>query len=168
VAADPPAGDSTVARVTIRLATSADFDGILSLAAEVEDLFGEMVDDPGFRKVLTTHIDRSSALVADSSGIVGGLLFDPAGPDYHLEWLVVAEQARGTGVGSALMDSAMERFVQGPGSIEVVTFGPDHPGADARLFYERHGFEAGPMLFPGPEGGSRQMYMKWLPDPDPA
>jgi GNAT superfamily N-acetyltransferase len=154
--------------VIVRLATSADFDAILSLAAEVEDLFGEMVDDPGFHKALRTHIDRSSALVATTPDIVGGLLFDPAGPDYHLDWLVVSSHARGTGIGSALFESAMERFVRGSGSIEVVTFGPDHPGADARLFYERHGFHAGPMLFPGPEGGSRQMYMKWLDEVDPA
>ncbi|WP_218129089.1 hypothetical protein [Nonomuraea maritima] len=38
-------------------------------------------------------------------------------------WLVVSEQARGQGVGRALTADAMRRFVRGPGSIEMVTFG---------------------------------------------
>jgi GNAT superfamily N-acetyltransferase len=150
----------------IRLATLADFDGILSLAAEVEHLFGKMVTDGGFHNSLTTHLTRSSALVAQQpSGIVGGLLFDPAGPKYHVDWLVVSSHVRGTGIGRALMDSAMDHFVHGPGSIEVVTFGPGHPGAAARDFYASLGFSAGLMTWPGPEGGSRQIYSKALPDP---
>ena len=143
----------------------ADFDAILSLAGEVEHLFGKMVADPGFHNSLTRHLDRKSALVADDSGIVGGLLFDPVGPKYHVDWLVVSAQVRGTGVGHALMDSAMSHFVHGPGTIEVVTFGPGHPGARARDFYASLGFSAGLMTWPGPEGGSRQIYTKSLPDP---
>lgn len=163
MAVDPPAGDSTVAFVIIRLATMADFDGFLTLAGEVEHLFGKMVADGGFHNALTLHLSRSSALVAEHSGIVGGLLFDPDGPKYHVDWLVVSSHVRGTGVGRALMDSAMERFVRGPGTIEVVTFGPGHPGAAARDFYASLGFSAGPMTWPGPEGGSRQIYSKSLP-----
>lgn len=149
----------------IRLATMADFDGILSLAAQVEHLFGKMVAEPGFHNSLTTHLSRSSALVAEESGIVGGLLFDPVGPKYHVDWLVVSSHVRGTGVGRALMDSAMRRFVRGPGTVEVVTFGPGHPGAAARDFYASLGFAAGLMTWPGPEGGSRQIYTKSLPEP---
>jgi GNAT superfamily N-acetyltransferase len=151
----------------------ADFDGFLSLAAEVEHLFGKMVAEQGFHNALTLHLSRSSALVAEQpgagksgagrSGIAGGLMFDPGGPKYHVDWLVVSEQVRGTGVGRALMDSAMEHFVRGPGTIEVVTFGPGHPGAAARDFYAGLGFAAGLMTWPGPEGGSRQIYTKSLP-----
>jgi predicted N-acetyltransferase YhbS len=56
----------------------------------------------------------------------------------------------------------MSRFVRsGPATIEVVTFGPDHPGAvtsGARVFYERLGFTPAEATEPGPEGGSRQIY----------
>lgn len=34
---------------------------------------------------------------------------------------------------------SVRRFVRAPGVIEVVTFGPDHPGAESRAFYERLG-----------------------------
>ncbi|NRN65493.1 N-acetyltransferase [Kibdelosporangium sp. 4NS15] len=133
-----------------------DVSGILGLAAEVEDWFGPMVAEPGFHRAVRTHIARSTALVAE--GILGGLLFDPSAPNYHVDWLVVSKKARGQGIGRALLDEAVRRFVVGPGTIEVVTFGPDHPGAESREFYERLGYTAGPMTEPGPEGGSRQIF----------
>ncbi|WP_425862966.1 GNAT family N-acetyltransferase [Micromonospora vinacea] len=82
-------------------------------------------------------------------------------PTHHVHWLVVAEQSRGKGVGRALMTAAMRRFVPGSGSVEVVTFGADHPGAcvsGARAFYERLGFTPAEAVDPGPEGGSRQVF----------
>ncbi|WP_202819035.1 GNAT family N-acetyltransferase [Actinosynnema sp. ALI-1.44] len=144
-------------RAAVRVAGDADFAGIMALAAEVEHWFGPMVDEPGFHRAVRTHIDRGTALVA-GDGVSGGLLFDPAGPKYHIDWMVVSEQARGTGIGRALVDEAMRRFVQAPSTIEVVTFGPDHPGAESRAFYERLGYTAGPMTDSGPEGGSRQIF----------
>jgi len=80
-----------------------------------------------------------------------------------VRWLVVSEHARGRGIGRALVTEAMRRFVTGPGIVEVVTFGPDHPGADAsgaRVFYERLGFTPAKAAPPGPEGSSRQVYRK--------
>jgi hypothetical protein len=61
------------------------------------------------------------------------------------------------------MADAVRRFVTASGIVEVVTFGPDHPGAaasGARVFYERLGFVPGEAAPPGPEGGSRQAYRK--------
>lgn len=55
----------------------------------------------------------------------------------------------------------MKRFVTGPGTVEVVTFGADHPGAvtsGARVFYERLGFSPAEATDPGPDGGSRQVF----------
>lgn len=101
--------------------------------------------------------------VSSESGLLGGLLFGAEAPTYHVHWLVVAEKARGKGVGRALMMDAIRRFVRGPGSIEVVTFGADHPGAvasGARVFYERLGFTPAEAAEPGPEGGSRQIYRR--------
>jgi ribosomal protein S18 acetylase RimI-like enzyme len=149
--------------VIVRGAREQDIPGFLGLAAQVEHWFGPMVDDPGFRGAVDKHVRRSSALVAVSSAteLLGGLLFSAKPPVHHVRWLVVAEQARGSGVGRALLSAAMTRFVRGPGTVEVVTFGADHPGAaasGARAFYERLGFGPAEVVEPGPEGGSRQVY----------
>ncbi|MEU6577337.1 GNAT family N-acetyltransferase [Streptomyces sp. NPDC046805] len=147
----------------VRLAGEHDVPGLLGLAGQVEHWFGPMVEDPGFRRAVDKYIRRSTALVAVSSGseLLGGLLFGAKPPTYHVHWLVVSEHQRGKGVGRALMADATRRFVSGPGSIEVVTFGADHPGAvagGARVFYERLGFLPAEAADPGPEGGSRQVY----------
>ncbi|MFE9392898.1 GNAT family N-acetyltransferase [Streptomyces sp. NPDC006784] len=151
--------------MSVRPARKTDFPGLLGLAAEVEHWFGPMVAEPGFHRALEEHIRRSTALVAVSAraDILGGLLFAPTHPDHHVDWLVVSEAARGTGVGRELMAEAVRRFVRGPGSIDVVTFGADHPGAvagGARVFYERLGFTPAEMAEPGPEGGSRQVFRR--------
>ena len=165
----------------VRPAQQQDRSGLLALAAQVEHWFGPMVDDPGFHSALDKHISRGMALVAVASGsavvsgaadspespesprpdVLGGLLFGAQPPTYHLHWLVVSERERGTGIGRALLADAQRRFVRGPGHIEVVTFGIDHPGAvasGARVFYERLGFTAAEPTTPGPEGGSRQIF----------
>ncbi|WP_326731137.1 GNAT family N-acetyltransferase [Streptomyces phaeochromogenes] len=149
----------------VRPALERDLPGFLALAAQVEHWFGPMVEDPGFHDAVNSHIRQSTALVAAStgSGLLGGLLFGAKAPVFHVDWLVVSEQGRGQGVGRALMDEALRRFVRGPGSIEVVTFGADHPGAvssGARVFYESLGFTPAEAAEPGPEGGSRQIYRR--------
>lgn len=151
----------------VRLAQEPDLRGFLDLAAQVEHWFGPMVDDPGFHDAVTEHIRGARALVADDGPptaqppLLGGLLFGSDAPVHHVHWLVVSKQARGRGVGAALMADAMRRFGAGPGTVEVVTFGADHPGAvasGARVFYERLGFTPAEAAGPGPEGGSRQIY----------
>ncbi|KUL51397.1 acetyltransferase [Streptomyces sp. NRRL F-4489] len=157
----------------IRRAVHQDVPGFLRLAGQVEQWFGPMVGDPGFRAAVERHIDRGAALVAaggaspEAPGLLGGLLFGPPaagspGPDRHrVNWLVVAEGCRGRGVGRALLADAVRRFVSRPGTVEVVAFGSDHPGAEAsgaRRFYESLGFTPAEPAPPGPEGGSRQVY----------
>jgi ribosomal protein S18 acetylase RimI-like enzyme len=150
----------------VRLAREEDTPGFIALAAQVEHWFGPMADEPGFRSVLARKIRQGTALAVasgDGTGLLGGLLFTARPPAYHVRWLVVSEQARGKGIGRALMADAMRRFVTGPGTVEVVTFGTDHPGATAsgaRIFYERIGFLPAGAAAPGPEGGSRQVYRK--------
>jgi GNAT superfamily N-acetyltransferase len=151
--------------VIVRLAEEHDFPGFLGLAAQVEHWFGPMAEDAGFHDAVHKHIRRSAALVAVSPGpdLLGGLLFGAKAPTYHIHWLVVSEQARGKGVGRALVQDAMGRWVRGPGTIEVITFGTDHPGAvlsGARVFYERLGFDPAEAADPGPEGGSRQVFRR--------
>jgi GNAT superfamily N-acetyltransferase len=153
--------------VIVRVAEEPDFPGFLGLAAQVEAWFGPMVEDPGFHDAVRKHIRRSMALVAVSPDLLGGLLFGGTAPKYHVRWLVVSERARGSGVGRALMAEAMRRFVPAPGTVEVVTFGADHPGASvsgARVFYERLGFVPAEVADPGPEGGSRQLFRLTVAD----
>ena len=151
-------------QVIVRLAGEQDVPGFINLAGEVEHWFGPMVGDPGFRAAVGKHIRRATALVAvtaNETDLLGGLLFGITPPAYHVHWLVVSARARGQGVGRALMAEAIRRFIPGPGIIEVVTFGIDHPGADAsgaRVFYERLGFTPAEAAAPGPEGGPRQVY----------
>ena len=146
--------------------------GFIELAGQVEQWFGPMAGEPGFRAALAKHIGRGTALSATTDGetdLLGGLLFSAKPPKYHVRWLVVSGHARGTGVGRALMAGAMRRFVTGHGMVEVVTFGADHPGASAsgaRAFYERLGFIPAESAAPGPEGGSRQVYRKVITVPD--
>ncbi|WP_228452482.1 GNAT family N-acetyltransferase [Streptomyces alkaliterrae] len=141
--------------------------GILALAAQVEHWFGPMVEEPGFQKAVRAHLRAGTALIADGGAAAdaprGALLFDASPPTYHVDWLVVSEEARGRGVGRALLEDAYARFVRAPGTVEVVTFGADHPGAvasNARVFYERLGFTPAELTTPGPEGGSRQIYRR--------
>lgn len=150
---------------TVRPARPGDLPGFLALAAEVEHWFGPMVAEPRFHRAVGRSIEAGLATVAeDDRGLLGGLLFgtdDAEPPLHHLHWLVVAARARGTGLGRALVEDALRRHVRPPATVEVVTFGPDHPGAvtsGARVFYERLGFTPAEPAAPGPEGGSRQVY----------
>lgn len=148
----------------VRVATEQDVPGFLDLAAQVEHWFGPMTDDPGFRAALDRQIRRAAALVAaNHSDLLGGLFFSAKPPVYHIRWLVVSGHARGQGIGRALVTEGMRRFISRPGTVEVVTFGADHPGAlasGARAFYERLGFTPAEAAPPGPEGGPRQVYRK--------
>ncbi|MYV96873.1 GNAT family N-acetyltransferase [Streptomyces sp. SID3343] len=152
--------------MTIRPARTHDLPGFLGLAAQVEHWFGPMVDEPQFQAAVEEHIRTGMALIAPAdSGTqpLGGLLFGAEPPVHHVHWLVVSEQARGLGVGRSLMAEATRRFVRGPGTVEVVTFGADHPGAvlgGSRAFYESLGFSPAEPGEPGPEGGSRQVYRR--------
>ncbi|WP_439673837.1 GNAT family N-acetyltransferase [Embleya sp. MST-111070] len=150
----------------VRLAQQADRPGFLTLAAEVEHWFGPMVAEPAFHAALDEHVRDDRALVVPddgdpAGGLLGGLLFGTEAPVYRVHWLVVSERARGRGVGRALMAEAMRRF--GAGTVELVTFGADHPGAvegGSRAFYTSLGFTPAEPAAPGPEGGSRQVFRR--------
>jgi GNAT superfamily N-acetyltransferase len=148
----------------VRLARKQDLGGFLDLAAQVEQWFGPMVKDSAFHSAINKNIQRGTALVAVSGpDVVGGLLFSSKPPIYCIRWLVVSAKLRREGVGRALVADATRRFVQGPGTMEVTTFGPDHPGAVAsrgRIFYEGLGYSPAEAVESGPDGGSRQVYRR--------
>ena len=151
------AGCDTV-HVRIELARTEDSGSFLDLAAEVEDWFGPMVDEPGYHRAVRKNIERGSALLAfDVSDVVGGLFFSrQRAPAYEIGWLVVTSSRRSEGIGTALIARAVRDWVQAPAVIGVVTFGADHPGAASRRFYERLGFVSVGIVTKGPDGGSRE------------
>ncbi|WP_106974120.1 GNAT family N-acetyltransferase [Kitasatospora phosalacinea] len=169
-------------RVRVRAGRPADAAGLVRLAGQVEHWFGPMVDDPGFHAAVEQQLADGSALVAvdgegggegggedggvgGGSAVLGGLLVGQEPPVCHLHWLVVDAAARGLGLGRALVAEALSRCPAGVRTVEVVTFGADHPGAvagGARVFYERLGFTPAEATAPGPEGGSRQVYRRPL------
>jgi hypothetical protein len=79
--------------VITRLAHPGDLPGFLRLAGEVEQWFGPMVDDDGFRTAVMRNIGRGTSLVVDAHQgpeLLGGLLFGGASRSIRsagLSWL---------------------------------------------------------------------------------
>jgi len=149
-----------------------DVRGWLDLAAEVEPLFGSMLDDPEFYRVLLRNIERGSAYCVRSgdgkrgSRLLGGMFFSPPNATraaYRIGWLAVTATARRRGIGGRLVALACELVVP-PATLEVVTFGEENaPGRPARRLYERWGFAPMEAAPDGPEGGSRQVFRRVFP-----
>jgi GNAT superfamily N-acetyltransferase len=155
----------------VQVAAYRDVRSWLDLAAEVEPLFGAMLDDPAFYQALLRNVARGTAFCVRAADgppgapLAGGLLFSPPRPDrpaYRIGWLSVAERWRRHGVGRLLVEHAVG-LVEPPAAVTVETFGEDvEPGRAARRLYERLGFRPSEALPPGPEGGSRQLYRREL------
>jgi|HigsolmetaAR202D_1030399.scaffolds.fasta_scaffold00012_47 Acetyltransferases len=145
-------------------ATSADLPAWHELAREMEPLFGPMLNDPQFHAALERNIARGTALcvrandAAAGAPLWGALLYSPKSPIAKLNWLGVTASQRRTGIGLRLFQH-MRKQLQTCETIEVVTFGEDHPdGLAARRFYQKLGFVAAECLEAGPDGGSRQLF----------
>ncbi len=148
-------------------ATEADLVAWLTLAAEVEPLFGPLVGDPSFEGALARCIARGDAFCVREEGegspLLGGLLFSRKPPTYTLGWLAVASRGRRRGVGRLLVLHALG-LVLPPAQVVVTTFGPDHSeGEPARRFYEALGFAPAEMAPNGTDGTSRQIYRLPVP-----
>jgi ribosomal protein S18 acetylase RimI-like enzyme len=157
----------------VAFAQPADIPAWLRLAAEVEYLFGPMLNDPGFHQALARNIQRRSAFCIreqnDLPGtpLQGALLFSAThAPHYTIGWLAVAPRWRRRGVAQALVTHCFGR-IQPPAELTVVTFGADNQaGQAARDFYERMGFRAAEAAPNGPEGGTRQVYRQLFKEPN--
>jgi GNAT superfamily N-acetyltransferase len=144
-------------------ATESDILPWLNLAKQVEPLFGPMINQD-FDRVLRRNISRGSAFCVRSGMtpniLAGGLLFDYRNPPhYKLSWMAVETTLQRKGIGQLLLERAIAKTIP-PCTIEVITFGPDHPGGEAaRRFYEAFGFRPGMKCNPGPDGGDRQAFV---------
>jgi GNAT superfamily N-acetyltransferase len=154
--------------IEVCVAQRQDIPAWLKLAAEVEPLFGPMVDDPGFMQALLRNVDRGTAFcVREASGapgapLLGGMLFSPKPPVYTVGWLAVTWSQRRRGIGQKLMEYAFD-LARRPAEFVVTTFGGDNSeGEPARCFYERMGFHPAEPAPDGPEGGSRQVFRRLI------
>ena len=134
-------------------ANPEDYAPWLVLAAEVEDLFGRMVDKPDFQQTLMKNILRQTALcVREDDGppgstLLGGLFFSPKPPVYKISWLVVSQRCQRRGIGQQLV-TAFLRQVQPPAELVVTTFSEGTPGGEAaRRFYRKLGFEPAEIVY---------------------
>ena len=150
----------------VRRAQREDLNPWLEIVAEVEPLFGPMVDDPVFRRALSRNISRGTAYcIRERDGspgarLLAGLLLSVHPPIYRIGWLAVARSHRRTGLGTALVEHVVEQ-IPPPAELVVTTFGPGvRGGAPARRFYEQVGFVPAETLQPGPSGTPRQVFRR--------
>lgn len=144
---------------SVRMAVSADVDGWLDLAREVEPLFGPMADVPEFRDALTAAIADNLAFSSFSSSpastepddrVLGGIVICKA--TNSIEWYVVAASARGLGIGGQLLQRAIDQLDPAR-PVSVQTFAPSiAEGLAARHLYRKLGFEDDRPMGPNPAG----------------
>ncbi len=97
-----------------QLSNLDDYEYWLSLAREVEPLFGAMVDDPIFQSSVQQAIENGSAICVKSleenpSGkLLGGVIL--SFEENEILWLAVTEEARGRGMGQVLLCDALNRL----------------------------------------------------------
>lgn len=128
----------------ITVSVPEDFDAWLTLAGEVEHLFGPMCNIPEFQNALKTAISESRAFCVKScfsgkpTALDGGIVISYS-PN-AIAWLAVAESSRNQGIGSALVTHALASFHE-KGPVYVQTFAPScSEGSSARKLYQRAGF----------------------------
>lgn len=152
--------------MNVTRAAHEDIEQWLQLAAEVEYLFGPMVDEPHFVEAVEKSIEMGRAFcIREKDGgpgarLLGGVLFSSSNaPIYKIHWLSVSSRVRQQGVGSAILEHVL-RMVNPPAEVVVTTFGEDIPdGQPARNLYKKFGFVPLDESVPrGPEGGSRQKF----------
>lgn len=117
----------------------ADMDAWLTLARDVEPLFGPMADESGFRKALQQAIVENKAFVIRSGsgentkGIKGGVIISTESNE--IAWLAVSQQCRKMGCGRKLLEFAIGRLDRRE-NIYVQTFDKSVPeGQAARNLY---------------------------------
>ena len=150
----------------VALAQPADLQPWLRLAAEVEPLFGPMVNDLGFHNALRKNIKRKTAFcVREDDGspgtpLLAGVLFSLKPPVYTIGWLAVTAARRRQGLGRLLIEHVIN-LVRPPAEVVVTTFGPNiQDGEPARQFYENMGFHPAEPVPAGPDGSARQIYRR--------
>jgi ribosomal protein S18 acetylase RimI-like enzyme len=120
-----------------------DYDAWLSLAREVEPLFGPMAEERAFQEALRQAISENRAFCIRSDQVEkkhlkGGTVISRESNE--IEWLAVSNLYRGMGFGRQLLEFAIGRL-NPQKSIYVQTFDASVPeGKAARKLYLNYGF----------------------------
>lgn len=136
--------------VSIRTATSADLDSLVSLLAALFSIEQDFVfDEPRQRRglMLMLENERGCVLVAEAEGQVIGMCTGQVtistaegGPALLIEDVIVVEHLRGKGVGRQLLDS-LEVWARERG-IKRLQLLADRNNVPALDFYEALGWQA--------------------------
>lgn len=144
---------------TVEFAQESDIPAWLTLAAEVDELFGAtMSTSPEFREALLKNIARGSAYCVRLENQLAGAMLYRNG---WIHWLAVGQRFRRHRVGRALVQHTQ---AHGEPEIRVTTFGDGHPHSDAaaaQRFYKTLGFEVtGEPATLSPDGTPRAI-LRW-------
>ena len=122
----------------------SDFDSWITLAREVEPLFGSMADELDFQEALRNAISTKTAFCIrfDSNegekNLIGGIVISTE--TNEIAWLAVSQKCRRKGYGRKLVEFAIRKLNQRE-NIYVQTFDESVPeGASARKIYLEFGF----------------------------
>jgi diadenosine tetraphosphate (Ap4A) HIT family hydrolase/ribosomal protein S18 acetylase RimI-like enzyme len=127
----------------ITIADSRHIDAWLSIAREMEPIFGaSMADNPQFRDYVVRSTQSMKAIVAldrmNDDELMGVIAFSRS--KNSISWLGVTTKYRRKSVGSRLVEAAL-RQLNATAAITVVTFvGQDANALAARALYEKYGF----------------------------
>ncbi len=117
---------------------------LVKLAREVEPLFeGPMAEDKGFHEFIKRKIAHHEALVVcdgkQSNELMGLIAFSHN--NNAISWFAVFEKHRGKGIGSELLERALNDL-DSKIEISVITFREDNEaGKPARRLYQKFGFK---------------------------
>lgn len=121
-----------------------DFDAWISLAREVEPLFGPMADEISFQEALRHAISLNTAFCIYSKinggrrEFAGGIVISE--DTNEIAWLAVSQKCRGKGYGRKLIEFALSSL-NPQKDIFVQTFDKSvHEGEPARKLYLASGF----------------------------
>ncbi|MFZ0014253.1 MAG: GNAT family N-acetyltransferase [Acidimicrobiia bacterium] len=146
--------------IRIRSASDSDRDQILALAPRLTEGVAEWRDPAAVNHAVTgwvqdsldgSHQDNQTVLVADIDGSIGG--FVSVGTrkhwsgalDGYIGELVVSHEAEGAGIGSALIQAAVEWSRDQ--ELERVSVDTGAANSRARYLYKRLGFDEEDMTF---------------------
>lgn len=124
----------------LRFAEEKDIDLWISIAKEVEHLFGPMTEETSFNEALHTCIYEKNAIcIEDEENQVAGFVAFSRAKN-EIEWLAVKKDKRGKGYGQKLLERVIEELNHEE-CIYVQTFSSEtQMGKYARNLYLKNGF----------------------------
>lgn len=127
----------------VEIATKEIINDWIELAREVEPIFqGSMAENDDFHHFMISKIEKEQAFIireAKTKNLMG--LITISINKNQISWFAVAKEYRKMGVGSMLLEYAINKLNSNE-EISVITFRKDYKeGIPARHIYEKFGFK---------------------------